>query len=178
MVTASWTRGPLARRRWRPGPPKPTLRARPSSPPRAMPARRTASASAAALPQVTGVGGTEFDEGSGSYWNLKNTSSQASALSYIPETSWNDSAIKGTPHASGGGASAFFSKPSWQTGAGVPADGARDVPDVSLSASPDQDGYRIYTGGSLQIIGGTSVGPPQFAGITALLSQYLVANGF
>ena len=132
----------------------------------------------AALPQVTGVGGTEFNEGSGSYWNLKNTGSQASALSYIPETSWNDSAINGTPSASGGGASAFFSKPSWQTGAGVPADGARDVPDVSLSASPDQDGYRIYTGGSLQIIGGTSVGPPQFAGITALLSQYLVANGF
>src|ERR1019366_8135566 len=102
------------------------------------------------LPQVTGVGVTEFNEGSGSYWNLKNTGSQASALSYIPETAWNDSAINGTPSASGGG--------------------ARDVPDVSLSASPDQDGYRIYTGGSLQIIGGTSVGPPQFAGITALLS--------
>jgi uncharacterized protein (TIGR03437 family) len=132
----------------------------------------------AALPQVTGVGGTQFNEGSGSYWNLKNTPNHASALSYIPETAWNDSAVDGTPAATGGGVSVFFSKPSWQTGTGVPPDGHRDVPDVSLSASPNNDGYQFVTGGSLQIIGGTSVGGPQFAGIAALLNQYLVANGF
>jgi len=130
------------------------------------------------LPQVTDVGGTEFNEGSGNYWNAANGTNQGSARSYIPEIAWNDSAEDGTPAASGGGASAFFSKPSWQTGTGVPNDGARDVPDVSISASPDHDGYFIYSGGSWQTLGGTSVGGPQFAGIAALLSQYLVANGF
>jgi uncharacterized protein (TIGR03437 family) len=132
----------------------------------------------ASLPQVTGVGGTEFAAGGSSYWSNTNTSNHASARSYIPETTWNDSLEDGSPAASGGGPSIFFSKPSWQTGAGVPADGARDVPDVSISASPNTDGYLIYTGGSQQILGGTSVGPPQFSGIMALLGQYLVANGF
>jgi len=132
----------------------------------------------AGLPQVTGVGGTEFNEGSDRYWNSSNTSSQASAQSYIPETGWNDSLADGSPSSSGGGASAFFSKPSWQTGTGVPADGARDVPDVSISASADHDAYEMVSGGSLQVIGGTSAGPPQFAGIAALLSEYLVKNGF
>ncbi|HLY17820.1 MAG TPA: protease pro-enzyme activation domain-containing protein [Bryobacteraceae bacterium] len=131
----------------------------------------------AAVPQVTGIGGTEFNEGSGSYWNARNSATNSSALSYIPETSWNDSLADGTPAASGGGASVYFTKPSWQTGTGVPNDGARDVPDVSLAASPDHDGYQTVSGGVTSVIGGTSVGPPQFAGIATLLNQYLVSNG-
>ena len=132
----------------------------------------------ASLPQVTGVGGTEFVEGSGSYWNLIDSSNHASALSYIPEIAWNDSALQGYPNASGGGASVYFSKPSWQTGAGVPADGARDVPDVALSASSRHDAYQIYTSGTFQAYGGTSCTSPEFAGIAVLLGQYLVAKGF
>ena len=133
----------------------------------------------ASLPQVTGVGGTQFSAGGASYWRSTNASNQSSALSYIPETAWNEGfspsepGSPGGPEASGGGASVLFSKPSWQTGTGVPADGARDVPDVSIAASPDQDGYLFVSQGSLQIIGGTSVGGPQFAGIAALMSQYL-----
>jgi uncharacterized protein (TIGR03437 family) len=123
------------------------------------------------------MGGTEFAEGSGQYWRSTNSSSGESAISYIPETTWNDSAIDGTPSAGGGGASFYFSKPSWQTGAGVPADNARDVPDVSLNASADHDGYFVYTGGSLQVYGGTSVAAPTFAGVTTLLNQYLVSTG-
>jgi subtilase family serine protease len=64
-----------------------------------------------AVPGVTSVGGTEFLEGGGNYWNLTNNANGASALSYIPETTWNDSAIDGSPSASGGGASIFFTKP-------------------------------------------------------------------
>ena len=86
----------------------------------------------AGIPEVTGVGGTEFNEGSGSYWGSTNDGNHASALSYIPETTWNDTATDGTPSASGGGASVFFAKPAWQTGTGVPDDGARDVPDVRI----------------------------------------------
>ena len=136
----------------------------------------------ASLPQVTGVGGTQFNEGGGSYWNSGNTSNLASALSYIPETTWNegfnDQPGAAGPEATGGGVSTFFAKPSWQTGTGVPNDGARDVPDVAIAASPDHDGYLMVSSGSLQIIGGTSVGGPQFAGIAALLSQYLIKNGY
>ena len=43
--------------------------------------------------------------------------------------------------ASGGGASIYFTKPTWQTGTGVPSDGRRDVPDLALNASPNHDGY-------------------------------------
>ena len=132
----------------------------------------------ASIPQVTGIGGTEFVEGSGSYWSGTNTANHASALSYIPETAWNDSVEDGTPSASGGGVSTFFSKPSWQTGAGVPSDGARDVPDLAFSGSADHDGYLVFTGGSMQAYGGTSVGAPVFAGIATLVNQYQVAHGF
>jgi uncharacterized protein (TIGR03437 family) len=85
---------------------------------------------------------------------------------------WNDSTTN-SPAAGGGGASAFFLKPSWQTGAGVPNDGARDVPDISLAASAGHNGYMVYTGGVLSVFGGTSAGTPVFAGMVALLNQYL-----
>ena len=132
----------------------------------------------ASIPEVTGVGGSEFMEGSGNYWSATNGANGGSALSYIPEMAWNDSIARGDLAASGGGASIFYSKPTWQTGAGVPADGARDVPDVSLPASPDHDGYYFYTGGKLSVVGGTSVSTPAFAGIVTLLNQYLVTKGF
>jgi uncharacterized protein (TIGR03437 family) len=131
----------------------------------------------ASIPEVTGMGGTEFSEGTGTYWNTANDANQASARSYIPEMVWNDSASDGMPAAGGGGVSIIFAKPSWQTGPGVPSNNARNVPDISLSASADHDGYLVYTGGSLQIYGGTSVASPTFAGITALLNQYLVSTG-
>ena len=56
---------------------------------------------------------------------------------------WNDTAADGSLAASGGGVSTLFSKPSWQTGTGVPADGQRDVPDLALNSSADHDGYLI-----------------------------------
>jgi uncharacterized protein (TIGR03437 family) len=130
----------------------------------------------ASVPEVTGVGGTEFQEGGGQYWSPANDSSRASVLSYIPEMAWNDSASDGSPAATGGGASVVFTKPEWQTGSGVPGDNARHVPDVSLSGSADHDGYMVYTGGSLGVFGGTSVPAPAFAGIAALLNQYLVST--
>lgn len=141
------------------------------------------------IPEVTSVGGTELAEGSGAYWAATNTANLASALSWIPETAWNDGVNAGS---GGGGASALFTKPTWQTGAGVPADGARDVPDIAFSASANHDGYLIYssdgTGNGvcaansgtppcLQIVGGTSAAAPLFAGIVTLLNHYQVAHG-
>jgi hypothetical protein len=142
----------------------------------------------ASSPYVTGMGGTEFNEGSGAYWQPASGSDViTSALSYIPEMAWNDTSnpqnTGGELLAGGGGASAFFSKPGWQTGAGVPADGFRDVPDLSLNSSPIHDGLLICDQGScvngfrdnnnvyLDVAGGTSAAAPTFAGIVALINQ-------
>jgi len=156
----------------------------------------------ASSPEVTGVGGTEFNEGSGTYWSGKNGANLGSALSYIPEMGWNDTAENGALSASGGGASSCgiastsictggfgFPKPAWQTGTGVPADKVRDVPDVSMTASPDHDGYMLcYDDTSTNPVthtcadgvtdvaftfGGTSASTPVFAGIVTLLNQSL-----
>jgi subtilase family serine protease len=136
---------------------------------------------------VTGVGGSTFNDGSGNYWNNSNNASNGSAVSYIPEGAWNDTAYElqngGGLSAGGGGASIFFRpKPAWQTGNGVPNDGARDVPDLALNASLDHDGYLACSQGScvngfragddtLTVFGGTSAGAPIFAGIVALIIQ-------
>jgi subtilase family serine protease len=153
----------------------------------------------ASSPEVTGVGGNEFNEGSGTYWNSSNGANGGSAISYIPEMAWNDTTENIQAgfglSASGGGASscgvssgntceAGFSKPNWQTGTGVPNDGVRDVPDVSMAASADHDGYILCSSNSCSggipaavaansIVGGTSASAPVFAGIVVLLNQFL-----
>jgi len=130
------------------------------------------------IPEVTGVGGTLFNDSAGAYWSTRNSTSGGSALSYIPEQVWNETANGFGLAASGGGFSRFFTKPDWQTGPGVPNDGARDVPDVALSAGL-HDGYLVtYQGSGLFIVGGTSAATPAFAGVVALLNQYQVSQGF
>lgn len=143
-----------------------------------------------ASPYVTSVGGTGFNgdtSNPANFWTATNNSSNGSALSYIGETTWNDVALVNLLSASGGGASVVFSKPSWQTGTGVPNDGQRDVPDIALAAGPNHDGYLFCvkdiaatpcTGGGFSIgsnqfnvAGGTSFGAPTFAGIVAILNQ-------
>ncbi|MGH9436545.1 MAG: S53 family peptidase [Terriglobia bacterium] len=149
----------------------------------------------ASSPYVTAIGGSEFNEDSGSYWEQQ-SGAVSSAVSYIPEIAWNDSVTDRYLAASGGGKSSLFAKPSWQAGPGVPADGQRDVPDLSFSASPDHDGYLMCSGDQasgdssvpdctdgfrnsdqdFDVVGGTSAGVPAFAGIVALLDQKLGAR--
>src|SRR5579885_3158325 len=131
----------------------------------------------ASIPEVTGMGGTEFQENGGTYWNAANDTTNASALSYIPEAAWNDSAADGQPAATGGGASVLFAKPSWQNVPGVPGDNARHVPDIALNASADHDGYLVYDSGALSSFGGTSAPTPMMAGVVLLLNQYLISSG-
>jgi uncharacterized protein (TIGR03437 family) len=128
----------------------------------------------ATLPEVTGIGGTQFAEGTGTYWAGANSSTFGSALSYIPETVWNESDGSGLG-SSGGGASRLYPKPAWQTGTGVPADGARDVPDLAFSAA-GHDAYLLVVEGGNGAVAGTSCGTPTFAGIVALLNQYQIKN--
>jgi uncharacterized protein (TIGR03437 family) len=137
----------------------------------------------ASVPEVTAVGGTEFNEGTGNYWSNTNSSTDASALSYIPEMAWNESPPFPSPAgfpsdlaASGGGFSTFYPQPSWQTGPGLAIANARAVPDVALSAA-GHDAYVTVSGGQLEFDRGTSAATPVFAGIIALLNQYEGSNG-
>jgi len=146
---------------------------------------------------VTALGGSEFtgDSPNSTTSNLTDapanlpfwsgtsggTDTISSALIYIPETTWNDTSAAAGLSATGGGVSTKFSKPAWQN-ALTPADTKRDVPDVTLSASPAHDstlicsqgscvnGFRAADG-SLNVVGGTSVGAPAFSGILAILNQ-------
>jgi uncharacterized protein (TIGR03437 family) len=97
-------------------------------------------------------------------------------LSYIPEMVWNETGGGGLL-ASGGGASTYFPKPLWQTGPGVPNDNARDVPDVSFSAAGNHDPYTVVNANGVRATGGTSASSPSFAGVVALLNQYVVSKG-
>lgn len=146
-------------------------------------------------PYVVAVGGTEFNENGnyGLYWSSTNSSTDVSVLSYIPEDVWNESCTSSagvnpctngnTPGlwSGGGGASTLYSKPSWQTGVtGIPNDGARDVPDVSLTAA-GHDPYLLCLDGSctpnsrgrisFQGYSGTSAATPSMAGIVTTIAQ-------
>ena len=133
----------------------------------------------ASAPEVTAIGGTTLNEGEGQYWSNSSDPDGSLALSYIPEKVWNDSGDSTVfGGSSGGGRSAYFAKPYWQTGPGVPSENARAIPDISLAASARHDGYVIQSNGTLLAAGGTSVGAPIFAGVVALLNQFLMSQNF
>jgi hypothetical protein len=155
-------------------------------------------------PYATSAGGTMFSgdvNTPATYWSSANGTTGGSAIKYIPEVPWNETTASAglTPGgtgggAGGGGASAVFSKPSWQTGTGVPNDSSRDVPDISLNAAAMHDGYLVCSSGDglgetpctngflssngqPNVFGGTSFVAPTFAGILALVEQKLGTGG-
>jgi kumamolisin len=99
-------------------------------------------------PNVTAVGGTTLNVNS-------------STGNVTSESAWSDG---------GGGLSIYFSRPSWQTGTGVPSGSTRLVPDVASVADPNTGGFLIF-GGSEYIVGGTSWSAPTWAGFGALINQ-------
>jgi len=103
-------------------------------------------------PSATGVGGTSL------------SAPLPNSLSYT-ESVWNSEG-----GASGGGASTQFTRPSWQSGLGVPQGTQRLVPDVAASADPDF-GADVVIGGIHDTVGGTSWSTPVWAGYCALLNQ-------
>jgi subtilase family serine protease/sugar lactone lactonase YvrE len=150
------------------------------------------------------------------YWSATNGSTGASLKKYVPEVVWNDSCAIGseaicnnssnlnyvrvdggsggksactTPNSTTDACSGGYAKPAWQSGTGVPADGKRDIPDVSLFAGDGERGsfYLIcdsdvaactYSDSSDAIalaVGGTSASSPAMAGIQALVNQKLKA---
>ena len=181
-------------------------------------------------PYNTAVGGTDFLDTSlgqnATYWSRTNTAAHGSALSYVPETPWNNGCASSVIYhylgfgdaitscnsftvshgqevyatrnklafeqqniGGTGGQSVIFAKPGWQSAPGVPNDGVRDQPDVSLfAANGSWDHFYVICmsdaneGGSPcdygvpndvigNAYGGTSVSAPAFAGILALVVQ-------
>jgi kumamolisin len=77
---------------------------------------------------------------------------------------------------SGGGKSIFFSLPSWQRGPGVPRGNQRMVPDVGMTADPNEGAF-VYLHGQRQQYGGTSWSAPVWAGLCALINEARHTNG-
>ena len=124
----------------------------------------------ASQPEVTGVGGTDLTSSSG------------------PETPWNTGPDSNSvPIGGGGGVSSLWPMPSWQQPLGVVSDSSsvpcgagagtycREVPDVSASADP-HDGYVVYYGGQLGVVGGTSAAAPLWASLLALVDSSCPGN--
>src|SRR5579875_2183279 len=92
------------------------------------------------------------------------------------EVVWNETAAG--EGAGGGGVSDQFPRPSWQANAGVPAraggggpgPGGRGVPDVAGNADP-ATGYQILSGGTAQVVGGTSAVAPLWSALIARLAE-------
>lgn len=168
----------------------------------------------ASTPWNVAVGGTDFyysDYASGAssastLWNATNDpTTKGSLKARLPEQVWNDpfglDAIangleRNEVYSGSGGASncatenasnvctGGYAKPAWQTGPGVPSDGVRDIPDVSLFASNGANYSGFVTCDSegdctpdssgnfgVDVVGGTSASAPAMAGIMALVDQ-------
>jgi MYXO-CTERM domain-containing protein len=136
----------------------------------------------AALPGVTGVGGTEFPKAvltNTAYWASSDAVTYPASGGVSLEAVWNDSQSGHGLGGGGGGKSQVFTKPSYQQGV-TPADGARDVPDVVLTASSSYAPYLIYDStdfNGLAGLGGTSCAAPSFAGILTLANHAVTAKG-
>src|SRR5262249_37912009 len=76
---------------------------------------------------------------------------------------------------SGGGASRYFAKPSYQTAYNGTRRGS---PDVSYDADPNS-GFAVYNtyDGGWEQVGGTSAGAPQWSALVAIADQGRIAAG-
>ncbi len=140
-------------------------------------------------------------------WNQNNDSDLGSLKAPLTEQVWNDAlglnilnlypgtyddiagsggasscAVSTTTTTNGTVCNSGYPKPNWQAGNGVPSDGVRDVPDISLFAS---DGSNLsatpicaFAGecaaasqSEIALVGGTSASAPELAGIMALVAQ-------
>jgi kumamolisin len=120
--------------------------------------------SVASLPEMTSVGGTTLSTAADGRW--------------LAEQSWFDVPLS---QGTGGGVSSLFELPDWQREvvnqvAPEHKTGKRMTPDISAVADPFT-GVKIVLDGQQVVGGGTSQSAPIWAGLAAVMNQYLVANG-
>jgi kumamolisin len=114
----------------------------------------------ASIPEMTNVGGTTVSTDATGGWQA--------------EQAWFDAPLS---QGTAGGASALFDRPAWQEELAVSRGaGRRLAPDISAVADPFT-GVKIVFGQQVLVGGGTSVAAPLWAGMAAILNQYLQDNG-
>jgi kumamolisin len=116
----------------------------------------------ASLPAMTSVGGTALSTDRNGKW--------------LAEQAWVDSPLS---QGTSGGVSALFPRPAWQNRVSAVRDPDKDsrlTPDVSAVADPIT-GVRIRFDGQDLVGAGTSQSAPIWAALTAIMNQYLLANG-
>jgi subtilase family serine protease len=137
----------------------------------------------ASSPYVTSAGGTQLQFG----WTWAPTSDTP----FLPDGSlnpnyfaytaggnlnvvWNETWL---PAATGGGPSAIYARPSWQSGLLTGAGNHRLVPDISWNAAVNGGvlvyitAFPTYQRAGWHVYGGTSASSPQLAALTALANQ-------
>ena len=157
-------------------------------------------------PLVTAVGGTQMSAAAlttnaSTYWaGALYNDNTSSLLSYVPELAWNEGSVTMGVLAGGGGPSALFPRPSWQSGfPGMPSGSTRVLPDIALQASVAHPGFLVCSddpyllagsgqtrgcteglegsNNNLTVSGGTSFAAPVFAGAVAVLNQMQNSGG-
>jgi kumamolisin len=117
----------------------------------------------ASLPGMTSVGGTTLSTDDDGQW--------------LAEQAWVDSPLS---QGTSGGVSKLFPRPTWQRRLSIERDKGKKqrrlTPDVSALADPFT-GVRIRFDQQDLVGAGTSQAAPVWAGLTALMNQYLVAHG-
>ena len=112
------------------------------------------------MPEMTDVGGTTVSTDANGVW--------------LAEQSWFDPPLS---QGTGGGVSALFERPDWQRHLDVTkGEGKRLTPDIAAVADPFT-GVQIVFNQKLIIGGGTSLSAPIWAGLTAVMNQFVVENG-
>lgn len=117
----------------------------------------------ASLPGMTSVGGTTMSTDENGQW--------------LAEQAWVDSPLS---QGTSGGVSKLFPRPVWQRRLKIERDAGkrqrRLTPDVAAVADPFT-GVRIRFDQQDLVGAGTSQAAPIWAGLAALMNQYLLANG-
>lgn len=119
--------------------------------------------SIASLPEMTSVGGTTLSTDATGRW--------------VSEQTWFDVPLS---QGTGGGVSALFDMPPWQRNAASTVaperhGGRRMTPDIAAVADPFT-GVKIVQNGQVVVGGGTSQSAPIWAGLTAVMNQWLLEN--
>jgi subtilase family serine protease len=137
----------------------------------------------ASSPWVTAVGGTQLQYG----WTWNPTSDTPFAADGSPNPDYFNSTTGGTteavwnetwlPAATGGGPSAIYAAPAWQSSVSGITGGRRGVPDLSWNAAVN-GGVLVYITAfpsaqraGWHVYGGTSAGSPQMGGVVALVNR-------
>ncbi len=111
----------------------------------------------ASMPEMTDVGGTTLSTDAKGEW--------------LAEQAWFDAPLS---QGTGGGVSTLFERPDWQQSLDIgTGEGRRLTPDIAAVADPFT-GVKIVFNQQVVVGGGTSLAAPIWAGLTAVMNQFLI----